>query len=531
MVNDLLKATEPLGADHASRGKLRILHAEASPEVVRQCSAELDKRGWHPSVVQVDCREEFSRQLWTGAWDLVLASARLRGWNGCEAPEAVRRLRRDIPVILIDGAIGEETVAEALRRGAADYVSTRHLSRLPEVVSRVLRDRSERAEKRRLAEERDRFFMLSTDLLCIFNTRGEILQLNPAWHRSLGFDIEELVKQPLMEWIHPEDRPKFNEAVESLSKGAACTELESRVLSVDGSCRWLQWRASCIPRQPLIYATARDVTETRRLQGQLLQAQRIESIGTLANGIAHDLNNVLTPILMAVDILQEHAVDARALKLLSTVQSSARHGADMVRQILAFSRGMDGEKLPIQLKHLVNKMRDFARDTFPRSIEISSEVATDVCEVLGDATQLHQVLLNLCVNARDAMPGGGSLVLNLFERELEEPYLRLHPDARPGRYAVLSVTDTGTGIPQDPGQDLRTVLHHQGTRERNGTGFIQRDRHREGTWRVPECLQRARQRHPFHGLLSCHEGGNAFDAVARGTPDDIHGAGGDDPCS
>lgn len=404
--------------------------------------------GWEAQIDTVTTREELSVRVWSHNYDVILAEHTLGNASGVEAVEVLRKFRREIPVVLVTGGIGEENVAEALRSGVTDYVAKDRLRRLPIAIRRIIAERLERVDRKRLAEERDRFFMLSGDLLGILNAKGCILQLNPAWQRTLGHDIEELVKYPLAHWIHPEDQASLKSALSSLSEGASSLEFETRCAAVDGSFRWLQWRASSLPRQQLIYATARDVTEKKALEAQLLRAQRIESIGALANGIAHDLNNVLTPILMAVDILQEIATEPRAKKLLNTVHSSAQHGAAMVKQILAFSKGADGEKLPMQIHHLVNQMRDFAHDTFPRSIEIQTRLAPDLWMVKGDTTQLHQVLLNLCVNARDAMPTGGRLVIEVSNRELEEAYTRLHLDARCGPYVVLSVTDTGAGIPQ-----------------------------------------------------------------------------------
>lgn len=431
----------------APLGRLRLLHLEDDPNDALLCEMELRKAGWDLESHVVSTRAEFSVRIWASNYDIVLADYSLQDGTGIEVVEMLRKLRRDIPVILVTGSIGEENVAEALRQGVADYVVKDRLFRLPIAVQRILAERSERREKKRLADERDRFFMLSSDLLCILDGQGRILQLNPAWQRTLGYDIESLVQKPLSEWLHAEDRDRFGEALKSLVAGAASLEFETRCVAADKSCRYLQWRASSMPRQALVYATARDITEKKVLEGQLLRAQRIESIGTLANGIAHDLNNVLTPIIMAVDILQEISKDARSQKLLSTVLSSAQHGAGMVKQILAFSKGVDGEKLTISVKHLVNQMRDFARDTFPRTIEIETRIEKDVWMVNGDSTQLHQVLLNLCVNARDAMAEGGKLVLELCNRELDEAYTRLHLDARPGPYVVMTVSDSGSGIP------------------------------------------------------------------------------------
>ncbi|MBI1839502.1 MAG: response regulator [Verrucomicrobia bacterium] len=441
-----LPPTVSLG-DHLP--SLRVLHLEDDPQDVALCERELNRAGWEVLTDAVSSREDFAAKLAIGRYDVILMDYQLRGWVGLDALDTLRNQRKDIPAVLVTGSIGEENVAEALRRGFADYVLKNRLGRLPHVVRRVLADRSERAEKRRLAEERDCFFMLSGDLLCIVGVDGLVAQLNPAWHRTLGFDLDALVQRPLADWAHPDDRPKFLDALSRLSKGAATLEWETRCPAADGSVRWLQWKGSSAPRRSLIYATARDVTEKKALEAQLLRTQRVESIGALANGIAHDLNNVLTPILMAADILLESAEAPRSRKLLTTIQASAHHGAAMVKQILCFSKGAEGEKAPLHLKHLIGQIRDFVRDTFPASIRLRAQVSDDAWLVSGDSTQLHQVLLNLCINARDAMPSGGQLGLELSNLVLDEAYCRLHIDARPGPYLLLTVSDTGVGIPAE----------------------------------------------------------------------------------
>ena len=437
----------PAARDPVSCGPFRVLHVEDDPDDAELCRRELLRIGWNPVVDVVSTREAFAVRLGAGHYDVILTDYQLEGWVGTEVVDLLRRMRKEVPVVLVTGSIGEENVAEALRRGIADYVLKHRLDRLPHVIRRLHQDRSERAEKKRLSEERDRFFMLSGDLLCIVDDQGLILQLNPAWHRTLGFDLEEIVRHPLSRWVLPEDRSRLAEALVTLGRGGAAVEFETRCSASDGSIRWLHWKASSMPRQSMIYATARDITDKKVLESQLLRTQRVESIGALANGIAHDLNNVLTPILMAADILMETAVEARSRKLLRTIQSSARHGAAMVKQILTFSRGAEGEKAPLHLPQIVTLVSDFARDTFPKGCEIQTSADPDVWMVNADATQIHQVLLNLCVNARDAMPQGGRLLIEATNRTLDAAYARIHLDARLGPYVVITVSDTGVGIP------------------------------------------------------------------------------------
>jgi PAS domain S-box-containing protein len=193
----------------------------------------------------------------------------------------------------------------------------------------------------------------------------------------------------------------------------------------------------------------RDVTERKRLEQQFLRAQRMESIGTVAGGVAHDLNNILAPIMMSIDILKATTQDPEARENLETIGISAKRGADIVRQVLSFARGLEGQRIEVQLKHLAKDLEIMVRDTFPKDIRSQFSVPDDLWMIRGDPTQVYQILLNLCVNARDAMPNGGQLTIGVENAELDEAFVAMNPRAKPGRYVKISVTDEGTGIPPD----------------------------------------------------------------------------------
>ncbi|NLF70291.1 MAG: response regulator [Candidatus Anammoximicrobium sp.] len=182
---------------------------------------------------------------------------------------------------------------------------------------------------------------------------------------------------------------------------------------------------------------------------QLLRAQRLESIGILAGGVAHDLNNVLTPILMAVKLLGKESREAERQGLLAIVQAGAERGADMVRQLLSFAGGLEGEKRPLHLKHVIREVHALLVRTLPKSIRLQVSVADSLWQVVGDATQLSQVLMNLCINARDAMPDGGALTILAENAVVDEGRARRLRAANPGRYVAVAVVDTGAGIPAD----------------------------------------------------------------------------------
>ena len=197
-----------------------------------------------------------------------------------------------------------------------------------------------------------------------------------------------------------------------------------------------------------------DITEKKKIENQFLRTQRMESIGTLAGGIAHDLNNVLAPILMGAEMLRGTSLDPMSAKLISTIESSARRGRDMVKQILGFARGQSGEQTVLQISHLMKEMEKIMRETFPKNIQTKLTFGRDLWPILGDATQLHQVLLNLCVNARDAMPEGGLIQLKAENLTLDEAAAQKLVGAKPGPYLLLSASDTGTGMPPEVMQKI-----------------------------------------------------------------------------
>jgi two-component system, cell cycle sensor histidine kinase and response regulator CckA len=191
-----------------------------------------------------------------------------------------------------------------------------------------------------------------------------------------------------------------------------------------------------------------DITEKKQLEAQFLRAQRLESLGTLASGIAHDLNNVLTPILSVAQLLPLRLsnLDDRTQNLLKILESSAHRGADLISQILSFAQGIEGKHVSIQPAHLLLDIQKLVEQTLPKSISIDRYIPADLWTVSGDMTQLHQVLMNLCVNARDAMPQGGTLSIEAANRSLDRAFVRTHLDAREGNYVEITITDTGTGI-------------------------------------------------------------------------------------
>ncbi len=310
---------------------------------------------------------------------------------------------------------------------------------------------------RKRAEEKIRFqaalLDITTDAILVRDLEDQILFWNQGASRLYGWQAEEVLGKKTRLLLNQEKTPQLVEAFKTaalegkwqgelpqVTKGGKNILVESR---------WTLMRdEEEKPKAILVVNT--DITERKQLEAQFLRAQRLESIGTLASGITHDLNNVLTPILISAQLLlQTQLREEKKLPLLLTIESSARRGAALVKQVLSFARGVEGKRTAIQLRHLISEIRQIVYQTFPKSIEVYTDISQDLWMVSGDATQLHQVLMNLCVNARDAMPHGGTLSLSAANKLIDESYARMNFDAQVGSYLVFTVKDTGVGMPPE----------------------------------------------------------------------------------
>lgn len=284
---------------------------------------------------------------------------------------------------------------------------------------------------------------------------GRALAANPALARIFGFDspeqlLAEAVDTPEMLWVSPDDRGRF---VRRLEEEGQVRNYECQMRRRDGTAIWVVTSARRVAgtdaRTAYYEGFISDISEKKRLEEQFLRVQRLESIGMLAAGIAHDLNNVLMPITMAVSLLRNKHVDPATLQILTMLDRSTERGAGLVRQILGFARGVRGDPYLLQAKHLVLDVIEMVTQTFPKSIVLEHSVPGDLWLVMANPTQLHQVLLNLCVNARDAMPQGGTLRLTAENRAFGPEKGAAPGPARPGPWLALRVEDTGTGMPPD----------------------------------------------------------------------------------
>lgn len=298
----------------------------------------------------------------------------------------------------------------------------------------------------RLAEQAA-LLELTPDAVMVRSLDDHIIFWNKGAERLYGWTREEVLAIRSAE-MH-KDGQKFEEiAATVMERGEWAGELP--MLTKAGCEVTVQSRRTLIlgadhkPKAVLIVNS--DITLQKKLEAQMLRAQRLESIGTLAGGIAHDLNNVLAPILMSVQLLRQTARTPKEAALLDTLENSSRRGADLVGQVLTFARGMEGKRSAVNLQILAKEIQKVIYDTFPKSIQFNVTGSEDLWTIEADPTHVHQVLMNLCVNARDAMADGGRLSVDLRNAILDEAYAKMHPDAKTGPYVIITVEDTGTGI-------------------------------------------------------------------------------------
>jgi two-component system, cell cycle sensor histidine kinase and response regulator CckA len=440
---------------------LRVLHLEDSPRDAELIHSLLEEEGLDCEILHVKTREEFEAAIANNFFDVILSDFALPHYNGLTALDFARSKTPSVPFILLSGTVGEELAVQSLRTGATDYILKQKPARLVEAIRRALEEARERVKRQeaeealRKSEERFQFAVRATnDVIWDWDLQTNNFWRNESFNKLFGYRAEEI--EPGAEsWInrlHPEDKERVLSGLHALGeRDDHVWSDEYRFRRADGTYADIFDRGYVIhdaTGKPVrMIGAMMDTSEKKKLEAQFLRAQRMESIGALAGGVAHDLNNILSPILMVADLLQNELTSKENRQMLEIVKSSAQRGSDMVKQILSFARGVSGEHAMLQVNHLMTDIGKLLHGTFPRSIQIRTEFGKDLHLVKGDATQLHQVLMNLCVNARDAMPNGGSLLIEAANVTLKEKQTPMHQKPRSGPHVLLTVTDTGEGIP------------------------------------------------------------------------------------
>ncbi len=303
-------------------------------------------------------------------------------------------------------------------------------------------------ERRRERAESEALFGLSLDIMCVASFEGHFTRVNPAFERIIGYSMLQILARPYFDCVHPDDVAKTRREMERLGRGEASTRFENRFRCKDGSYRVLAW--SAVAADGVVYAVARDVTDQRALEDQLRQAQKMEAIGNLAGGVAHDFNNLLSVMLGYTALALEDLPKGEPLRAdLEQVEKAAHKAEALTRQLLAFSRRQILEPQVVDLNQRVRELDRMLSRLLGKHIELCLAVDTPVGRVYADPGQIEQVIMNLVVNARDAMPAGGQLTLATADVALDHTYAAQFHGVAPGRYVMLTVRDTGDGIGAD----------------------------------------------------------------------------------
>ncbi len=396
----------------------------------------------------------------------------------------------NLPIVVLTSTNDDNLAIEAVRQGAQDYLVKRNVT--SEVLVRAIRYAIERKQTTKALQEANEVLELRVqERTCELQQANDLLKQEIHQRQSIQEKLElaqkvcgigvfewniqddhfklspelELLYQCVpgqlatyADWIatiHENDCDRIEQEVLHAVQTQTLLDTEFRILGATGEIRWFATRGSVFcdeSGKPLrMLGISTDITEKKQLEAQFLRAQRLESIGTLASGIAHDLNNVLTPILAVTQLLMLKLpnLEERNRQLLQLLEMSSKRGAEIVKQILSFARGVEGQRMPFNMGHLVGEVQSMLQQTLPKSIEIHADIASDLWMVSGDVTQLQQVLMNLCVNARDAMPHCGQLSLSVKNLTVDSAIARKHLDAKVGNYVVMTIADTGSGIPPE----------------------------------------------------------------------------------
>jgi two-component system cell cycle sensor histidine kinase/response regulator CckA len=432
--------------------KIRILLLEDQDMDAELILRQLRQEGFDFTAERVFTEQDYLAQLRNFLPDIILADYSLPGYDGFSALALTQRERPETPFIFVSGTLGEEVAIEALHRGATDYVLKTRLSRLGPAVRRAMSEQAERELRRQVEEQvRDQAALLDLvqEAIAVRNLKGRVTYWNRGAAQLYGWTAQEIMAQTAEELVRFFQTPEAEQ--QAVAKGSWSGELRKAAKNgreVQVRSRWIVMRDPAGNPQSFLVVDS-DLTDQKKVEAELLRVQRLESIGRLAGGIAHDLNNVLAPIMMAVQLLQDEVQDESLQSVLATLASSTQRGANIVKQVLAFARGIGSDKTPIMPGHLIKEMVAMMRETFPKSITVRVNLADSLWLISGDMTQLHQVLMNLCVNARDAMPKGGTLTLTVENTTLDQSYVSMVPEAKAGPYVLLQVIDTGEGIPPE----------------------------------------------------------------------------------
>ncbi|MCL5034889.1 MAG: response regulator [Bacteroidetes bacterium] len=468
--------------------ELRILHLEDDVKDAELIHTLLRRAGFFCSFRRVDTEDNFKRALAEETYDMIISDFSLPTYNGKAALEYAHKWYSDTPFIIVSGTVGEDYAIESLLNGATDYVSKAKMSRLVPAITRTVKEKEEKSRRREAEKalvQRDRRFRAlienSLEGIGIYGENGEVLYRSPVNAHILGLKEYRPEGGNLYDDIHSDDVLRVKADIARIAQvDRAKVTVIFRNRHGDGSWRWLEATFSNLKSEPTIggiISNFRDITERREAEIALRQAQKMESLGTLAGGIAHDFNNILGIVMGYSSLLMERELDTEKFsQCVRAIQSAAERGVGLVRQLLMFARKEESEFLPLNLNDVVKEVFGLISQTFPKVISMILEADPDIPLVIGDSIQINQCILNLCVNARDAMmdradgkPAGGILKIATSLADTEA-VSRFVSDSHGKTYVAITVSDTGTGM--DKGTRARVFEPFFTTKEKGkGTGI------------------------------------------------------------
>jgi two-component system, cell cycle sensor histidine kinase and response regulator CckA len=318
----------------------------------------------------------------------------------------------------------------------------------------LFRDISQRQHAEQKIREQAALLDITTDAILVRDLDNQILFWNKGAENLYGWEAAEVLGKNAGELLFPASQktaPQLARVLKTVvERGSWQGELHKITKDAEAIIITSRWTLMCdaagLPKSILTIDT--DITKKKQLEAQLLRTQRLESLGTLASGIAHDLNNILSPMITVAQLLplKHSQIDENSQQMLKLLENNAKRGTDLVQQILSFTRSSEGKRTIVSVSQLIEDIEQIIKSTFPKSIVLQTDIPPGLGIVLGDETQLHQVLMNLVINARDAMPNGGRLVISAIEMFVDENYTKMHIGAKIGSHIVITVTDTGVGI-------------------------------------------------------------------------------------
>jgi PAS domain S-box-containing protein len=437
---------------------IRILHLEDNPADGELVKALLEEDGFACEIVRVETRGAFADALDRQRFDLVVSDFTLPSYDGRSALLLAKAKHPDVPVLFFSGTLGEESAIQSLRDGATDYVLKQRPARFVPAVRRALREAEERAEHKRIEkamrETQERFIGIyesSTDAIAYLTLDGLFLDVNDSFLKLTGHTKEEILTKTYQDLTPTEYRRFESEIVQKVIRTWEPAEYEKEYIRKDGFRVAISLTVFVVKGrdgQPSGLATIiKDITERKRLEEQLRQAQKMEAIGQLTGGIAHDFNNMLTIINGYSELtLQSLKADDPLRPNLEQVKEAGERAAALTRQLLAFSRKQVLEPRVLDLNAVLTNLDRMLQRLIGEDINLVTAPASKLWRVKVDPGQIEQVIMNLAVNARDAMSQGGKLTIETANVELDEAYAREHISVKPGPYVLVAVSDTGCGM-------------------------------------------------------------------------------------